>query len=86
MTFFLWHQEVYYRDEVNVDANENDAACIKINKKNNKKKKPGKTSKYNTKLIGSTLNNNNILDREVVFPLKYLSNFGRSLDLLLIDC
>ena len=83
MTFFLWHQEVYYRDEVNVDANKNDAAC---NKKKKKKKKTGKTSKYNTKLIGSTLNNNNILDREVVFPLKYLSNFGRSLDLLLIDC
>ena len=39
MTFFLWHQEVYYRDEVNVDANENDAACIKINKKNKQKKK-----------------------------------------------
>ena len=50
------------------------------------KTKTGKTSEYKTKLIGSTLNNNNILDREVVVPLKYLSNFRRSLDLLLIDC
>ena len=27
-----------------------------------------------------------ILDAEVVVPLKYLSNFWRSLDLLLINC
>ena len=31
-------------------------------------------------------NNNNILDAEVVVPLKYLSNFWRSLDLPLINC
>ena len=31
-------------------------------------------------------NNNNILDAEVVVPLKYLSNFWRSLDLPLISC
>ena len=30
-------------------------------------------------------NNNNILDAEVVVPLKYLSNFWRSLDLPLIS-
>ena len=29
---------------------------------------------------------NNILDAEVVFPLKYLSHFGRSLDFPLINC
>ena len=38
------------------------------------------------KIIGSTPNDNNILDVEVVVPLKYLSNFWRSLDLLLINC
>ena len=31
-------------------------------------------------------NNNNILDAEVVVPLKYLSNFWRFLDLPLINC
>ena len=31
-------------------------------------------------------NNNNILHAEVVVPLKYLSNFWRSLDLPLINC
>ena len=30
--------------------------------------------------------NNNILDGEVVVPLKYLSNFWRSLDLPSINC
>ena len=31
-------------------------------------------------------NNRNILDAEVVVPLKYLSNFGRSLDFPQIKC
>ena len=38
------------------------------------------------KTIGSTPNINNILDAEVVVPLKYLSKFWRSLDLPLIKC
>ena len=33
-----------------------------------------------------TPNNNNILDARAVFPLEYLRNFWRSLDLLLINC
>ena len=36
--------------------------------------------KYKTKLVVRTPNNNNILDAEVVVPLKYLSNFCRSLE------
>ena len=39
-----------------------------------------------TKTIGSTSNNNNILDIEVVVPLKYLSNFWRPLDFPLVNC
>ena len=39
-----------------------------------------------TKTIGSTRNDSNKLDREVGTPLKYLSNFTRSLDLSLINC
>ena len=39
-----------------------------------------------TKILGTTPDNNSRLDTEVVFPLKYLSNFWRSLDLSLINC
>ena len=64
----LW---IYYRDEVNNDANENNAANNRIN---NNKAITSKFFEQNTKLIGSTPNKNNILDAEVVAPLKYLSN------------
>ena len=57
----------YYRDEINEDANENDN---KDDMLNNNKKITSKSFKYKTKLIGSTPNNNNILDAEVVVPLK----------------
>ena len=73
----LWN---YYRDEVDDDANENDAANNRINKN---KTTTSKSFEYKTKLIGNMPNNNNILDAEVVVPLKYLSNFWRSLDLTL---
>ena len=70
----LWN---CYRDEVNDNASENNSACNEIN---NNKTIVGKSFEYKTKLIGGTPNNNNILDAEVVVPLKYLSNFWRSLD------
>ena len=73
----LWN---YYRDEADDDANENDAANNRINKN---KTTTSKSFEYKTKLIGNMPNNNNILDAEVVVPLKYLSNFWRSLDLTL---
>ena len=73
----LWN---YYRDEVDDDANENDAANNRINKN---KTTTSKSFEYKTKLIGNMPNNNNILDAEVVVPLKYLNNFWRSLDLTL---
>ena len=72
----LWN----YRDEVNDDTNENSANRNKIN---NNKTISSKSFKYNTKLIGRTPSNNNIIDAEVVVPSKYLSNFWRFLDLLL---
>ena len=65
----LWN---YYRDEINDDANENNAARNKIN---NNKTITSKSFEYKTKLLGRTSNNNNILDAEVLFPLKHLSNF-----------
>ena len=58
---------------MNGDAYENNDDYYKVN---NEK----------TKLIGSTSANHNTLDREVVVPSKYLTNFWRSLDLGLIHC
>ena len=68
---------------MNDDANENNAACDNIN---SNKTITSKSFKYKTKLIGRTPNNDNISDAEVVFPLKYLSNFWRFLDFPLINC
>ena len=66
----LWN---YYRDEVNDDANENNTANNKINKN---KTITSKSFEYRTKIKGSTKNNINILDAEVVATLKYFSNFS----------
>ena len=77
----LWN---YYRDEMNDNANENnDAGNYGIN---NNKKKTACKSKYKTKIIGSTLDDDNKSDTEDFFPLKYLINFWRSFDLSLINC
>ena len=74
----LWN---YYRDEINDDANE------KINNRMRDNKTITSTSfEYKAKLIGSTPDDDDILDTEVVVSLKYLSNFWRSLDLPLISC
>ena len=75
----LWN---YYRDEINYDANENDAAS---NRMNNIKARISKSLEYKTKLIGSTPGDN-ILEAEVVVPLKYLNNSRKSFDLPLTNC
>ena len=67
---------------MNDNAKENNADNFRIN---NKKIITSKSFKYKTKIIGSMPNDNNILDAEIVVPLKYLSNFWRSLHLLLVD-
>ena len=76
----LWN---CYRDEVNNSANETDDNDNMIN---SIKTTTSKSFKYKTKVIGSTSNNNSRLNAEVAVPLKYLSNFWRSLDLCLISC
>ena len=53
---------------------------------NNSKTISSKSFEYNTKIVEIPQDDNNTLDTEVVVPLKYLSNFWRSLDLLLITC
>ena len=71
----LWN---YHRNEINRSANENNGANnYRIN---NNKTKTNKSFGYTTKTIGRTPNDNNILDEEVILPLKYLSNFWRSLN------
>ena len=74
----LWN---YYRDEINDDANENTNNMI-----DNNKTITSKFIEYETKVIRSTPNDNNILDAALAFRKKYLSNFCRSLDLRLIKC
>ena len=77
----LWN---YYRDKLSDSANKNnDAGDYRIN---NNKTTTTKYFEYKTQIIGSTPADNNTLWAEVVVPLKYLSNFWRSLDLLLINC
>ena len=58
----LWN---YYSDEVNDSADVNDNNFrIKDNKTTT-----SKSFEYKTKIIGSTSNNNNILDGKIVAPL-----------------
>ena len=75
--------ENFYRDELNDDANENNAADnYRIN---DIKTVKSKSFEFKRNIIGSTLDNNSILNAEVAVPLKCLSNFLRSLDLPLIN-
>ena len=65
----LWN---YYRDEANDNVNENNVDDYRIN---NNRTIASKSFEYETKLLRRKPNDNNILDAEVVVPLKYLSNF-----------
>ena len=71
----------YYRRIVNDSANE-----ISDNRNMINNKKTSKSLEYKTKMIGSMPNNNNMLDATVVFPVKYLINYWRSIDFPLINC
>ena len=70
----------YYRRIVNDSANEISDSRNMINNK-----KTSKSFEYKTKMIGSMPNNNNMPDATVVFPVKYLSNYWRSIDFPLIN-
>ena len=56
------------------------------NRINNDKIMRTKSFEYKAKVIGTTPDDNNILDAEVVVPLNNFSNFWRSLGLPLINC
>ena len=53
---------------------------------NNSKTTISKSFGCKAKTMGSTPDNNSRLHAVVVFPLKYVSNFWRSLDFPLIKC
>ena len=76
----LWN---YYRDEVDDDTNEINADNYKID---NSKTVTSEFFGHKKKMIGSTPADDNTLDTDVVVPLKYLSNFWKSLDLSSINC
>ena len=42
--------------------------------------------KFKTKITGQTDNHGRLDDVEIIFPLKYLSNFWKTLEMSLIDC
>ena len=44
------------------------------------------SSKSKIKITGSTPNDNKTKDVEIIVPLKYLSNFWKTLEMLLINC
>ena len=76
----MWN---YYRDEINDDGNEINDNGNNINYNNII---TSKSFEYKTKFIGTTPNNYNILDTQVVVSVKFLINLLRSLDLPLINC
>ena len=73
----LWN---LYREKVNDDAKEIAANRRLINSEAT----TIKSFEYKANITGRTPANNNTLDTENVAPLKYFSNFGISLDLLLL--
>ena len=79
----------YYRDELSDDAGDNNFDNINVVNSN--------TFKYKNKIIGNTynvnagaqgygVNENGTQDIELAIPLKYLGNFWRALNILLISC
>ena len=74
----LWN---YHRHEADAAANE----IVATHRLNTKKTTTIKSFEFKTKIIAGRPANKNTLDKEVLVLLKYLSNFWRSLNLLLID-
>ena len=71
----LWN---YYRDEPNSSTDNNNITHSILN---------SKSFDYKANFIGSVTNNNlTKKDVKIVIPLKHLTNFWRSLDILLINC
>ena len=68
----------YYGDEPNSSTGNNNITHSILN---------SKSFDYNANLIGSVTNNNLTKNNvKIVIPVKHLSNFWKSLDILLINC
>ena len=72
----LWN---YYRDEPNSDTDDNEINYSIIN---------SKSFHYKANFMENGVTQNNLIknDVKIVVPLKYLSNFWRSLNIPLINC
>ena len=81
MTIVLWNQEVC---GITIEINANNADNYRLD---NRKKVTSKCFEYKPKIIGSTPDDNNTLETEVVvLLLNCRSNFWRSLDNSFINC
>ena len=79
----------YYRDELINDADDNNFDNIKVvnsNIFNYKNKIIGNTYNVNAGADGYEVNKNGTQEVELAIPLKYLGNFWRALNILLISC
>ena len=63
-----------------IPAVDNNGAIVNFNRTNDTD-----SFKFKSNIIGKT-NNNGIINVEIMVPLKYLSNFWRTLEMLLINC
>ena len=73
----LWQ---YYKDIPAVDAN-NDNTIVNFNGDNT-----NDSFNFKAKITGQTNNDGEINGVEIMVPLKYLSNFWRTLEMPLINC
>ena len=79
----------YYRDELSDDADDNNFDNINVVNLNTfkyKNKITGNTYNVNAGVQGYDVNKNGTQEVELSIPLKYLDNFWRSLNILLISC
>ena len=77
----LWN---YYGDDVNDDVNENNYTVnYRINSSNIT---ANKSFEFKTKIIRKTSAVFDRLDKEVLVPLKYLTNFWRPVNFSFIKC
>ena len=79
----------YYRDELSDDADDNNFDNIKVVNSNTfsyKNKIIGNTYNVNADDDGYDVNKNGTQEVELTIPLKYLGNFWRALNILLISC
>ena len=82
---FLSFSQIFVRQKLLFSCSDENNGAINYGINNNKTT-TSKSFEYKTKTIGSTSNDNNILDAEFAVPLEYLSNFWKSLDFPLIKC